>query len=129
MIKLIERIKATWLRLFGVDRKLENDVRKVIKVVAAIKKGINHPGVDVLTAFIPGDVDDKIVQAVRKALDKVLGIANAFGVITESMPVNPLMQHAVLHKTASLAVMDMYNLKESDADTLVQIVYNSTWND
>ena len=43
-----------------------------IKVVEALKRVVDSPVVDLVTAIIPGDVDDKIKDKLRELINRVL---------------------------------------------------------
>lgn len=75
--KLIESIVAVFKELFPsfIDktyRKIEPELRQEISWITQIVSKINvvleSPGIDVLTALIPGDADDQFVDWARKVL-------------------------------------------------------------
>jgi ADP-dependent phosphofructokinase/glucokinase len=66
---LIEKIKV----LFGaLPAELKVAIALGATIVENIKKVIDSPVVDVLTAIIPGGTDDAIVAAIRAALPNIL---------------------------------------------------------
>lgn len=56
----------------GLLPELKDAIRIGVTVVQNIKKVMDTPVPDVLTAIIPGDVDDKIKERIREYLPKVL---------------------------------------------------------
>lgn len=65
-----------WKGIKHIFDSIEDDLKKLvpiaIKVVEAIKTFDESIVSDVMTALIPGEVDDKIVQKLREFLPKVL---------------------------------------------------------
>jgi tetrahydromethanopterin S-methyltransferase subunit B len=127
-MKLLNWLKAKWAKWFGPDKRLLNDVKKVIAVLKAVRETINNPALDAFTAAIPGNIDDRIVDAVRRALDHILKLEDAVNNFPTEISTNETLLNAVLHKTASTAVAYIGKLKEAEADTLVQVVYHDLKN-
>lgn len=75
--KLIESIVAVFKELFPsfiekTYRKIEPELRQEIswitQIVSKINDVIESPGIDILTALIPGDADDQFIEWARKIL-------------------------------------------------------------
>lgn len=60
-------------QLFGaLPKELKNAINIGVTVVEAIKVAIDSPVVDVLTAIIPGDIDDRIKEWLRAQIPNIL---------------------------------------------------------
>lgn len=74
--------KATaWITRLWKSIKPDAEKALIIgmKITDAIKDAVNNPAADILTAVIPGDLDDKIKEKLRIAAPKVvitLGLVN-----------------------------------------------------
>lgn len=70
---LLETFKINWPKFVAslwpkVPKELQEKVSIVIRVVENIKNFVDSPAADFLTTVIPGDVDDKIKDWLRKVL-------------------------------------------------------------
>lgn len=69
-------IAKLWLYIQSLFNGLLPELKKSIKVgvivVENLKKVVDHPGTDILTAIIKGDIDDKIKSRLRVELPKLL---------------------------------------------------------
>lgn len=55
-----------------MDEELKSAVHISILVVENIKKFVDSPGTDILTAIIPGDIDDRLKNLLRAKLPLIL---------------------------------------------------------
>lgn len=67
--KLWNSIKALFVK-FPAD--LQNAVNTAVLITENLKKVIESPVVDILTAIIPGTLDDNVKIALRAAIPKIL---------------------------------------------------------
>lgn len=65
--KIGEALKS----LFGRQYKLfKENSELAVKITNTLKDALNNPLVDILTAIIPGDLDDKIKKKAREVVDR-----------------------------------------------------------
>jgi len=67
--KFLSWIKSQYLKIFPSVRETVNIG---ISLIENIKKYVDNPGVDVLTAIIPGNIDDNAKLLLRAYLPKLL---------------------------------------------------------
>lgn len=86
-------------KIADLFHKIEPDVKNAIHVGVVITDKINNyvqsPVADILTAIIPGELDDAIKAKVREALPKILGelkLADQCGQLTDP---NEIVQCAI----------------------------------
>lgn len=73
MKKFFRRIVQFIKTLFtNVDEWIHEHIQPSIETVQRIKGLMDNPAWDVLTAVIPGDLDDKIKEKIRTSLDKAI---------------------------------------------------------
>lgn len=70
---LLETFKSNWPKFVAslwprVPKELQDKVSIVIRVVENIKNFVDSPAADFVTSVIPGDVDDKVKEWLRKVL-------------------------------------------------------------
>jgi len=137
-MKFLRRIFA-FLKMFlgSVAREIRDNVENAIFFVQIVKKVVDNPALDLITGLTATPVDNRVLAKLRKALPKVIaGLVvvdglkgkkerEAFALIIEAIrALHPNLRNAVYLKIASqLAQMLSGDLKESEADTLTQIVY------
>jgi len=51
-----------------LDEFFENTVRPTVQFLEVIKLSLNNPAINILTVFIPGEIDDKIIRKLREIL-------------------------------------------------------------
>lgn len=69
----LAKIWSTIKSLFdGMESELKTAIYISVLIVENIKKFIDSPGADILTALIPGDIDDKIKDLLRDKLPVIL---------------------------------------------------------
>ena len=56
----------------GLKPELKKAISIGVEVVEKMKQYVARPGVDVLTAIIPGDLDDRIKERLREWLPRIL---------------------------------------------------------
>ena len=56
----------------GIGPELQSAIHISVLIVENIKKFVVSPGADILTALIPGDIDDKIKNLLRNKLPVIL---------------------------------------------------------
>lgn len=75
-MSLISFLKKIWTGIKSLFDSLPTEYQSAIHigviVVENIKKAIDSPVADILTAIIPGDVDDKVKAILRQQLPKLL---------------------------------------------------------
>jgi hypothetical protein len=86
MKNLIKRITAFLKRLTGkAFELLRENAGLAVRVTDNIKKLVENPAADVLTALIPGDLDAAALAALRRVLPGVSEkLALAFNIINEN---------------------------------------------
>lgn len=72
---LLETFKTKWPDFVAslwprVPKELQEKVSIVIRVVENIKNFVDSPAADFITTVIPGDVDDKVKDWLRKVLSE-----------------------------------------------------------
>ncbi len=133
--------KQVRLLLQQFDSFLERNVDTALQITTAIKSFLESPVADILTAIIPGSVDDIIRRQLIYALDKsveALAIAEhckQYTDIEEKLKCfasqlkqrEPDMQDALLQKLASLlaGTLDGNRLKQSVYDLFTQVKYTT----
>lgn len=55
-----------------IPAELQNAVHIAVVITEAVKTVLNSPVTDILTAIIPGDIDDKIAEWLRGIIPKLL---------------------------------------------------------
>ena len=125
----------------SLDTWIHDHVQPSIETVQKIKELINSPLVDVLTAIIPGDADDKLKDWIRANIGKALNVLNITADITNQPTIelqlqklleylktlSPSMQKGVLMRLASEMAISSggrENVKGHAVDLLVQLQYS-----
>jgi hypothetical protein len=71
-IRIGHWLQGIWIGISKMFHKLEKETKvllpAVVKVVNEIKKIVDGPAADIITAIIPGDIDDKIKDKLREIL-------------------------------------------------------------
>lgn len=116
-----EWIKTQWQNRFG----LIADAKKIVYTMEVIRDVLKSRTAQMILQAIPGTTDERIVGAITKALDKVLGIVDAVKKDPVWMTNHPEpMQNAIIHKVASQAIRELHpKVTEVEADTLAQEIY------
>lgn len=133
--------KQVRLLLQQFDSYVEKNVDTALQITTAIKKFLESPVADILTAIIPGSVDDIIRRQLIYAIDKsieALTIADSckqYTDINEKLKCfvmqlkqrEPDMQDALLQKLASLlaGTLDGNRLKQRVYDLYAQARYTT----
>ena len=137
--KINKQVKSA---LQQFDSYVDAHVDVALKVSIAIKNLLNSPVADIVTAIIPGELDNTIRVKLVSALDKVVEALTIVDTckqytnlndklkcfITQLQQRDPQLQDAVLQKLASLlaANLDGQKLKQSLYDLYTQAKYIST---
>ncbi len=137
--KMKGQIKAL-LRDF--DNFVDNHIDTALQITTALKNLLSSPVADVLTAIIPGDIDDTIKQDLIAALGKAIDVLTIADNCKQNTDVNallacfiqqvqqrdPQLQDAILQKLASLlaAHLDGQRLKQNLYDLYTQGKYAAT---
>jgi hypothetical protein len=135
----------------GIRKKLKTFLGKVsekvfdyadisLKVTSSIQKLINSPVADVLTAIIPGELDNVIKAQISNALSFAISDLNILikcsekatlnerwaCVITELGKMHPNVQDSFLMKLAALITkhMDSHEQKQNVYDSIAQLQYS-----
>jgi hypothetical protein len=143
-------MKKVWLKLnfaalmAGVRIVVSKYVTPSIEVVQALKNAVNSPVIPVLTALIPGNVDDVIAAHMKKVLPHLLTALQAGQECGTKQTNDEILQCVILHlkklkNAGNNAALDAFYLNLasllsqqlsdgkidwSEAVILVQYVYN-----
>lgn len=137
----MKKIFAFIKRLFSKAAKLvQKFVQPSIAVTEALKNAVNSPVTPILTALIPGHLDDKIVTALKTQLPKVLQVLHIADecskhtdpdeiircAVNALRKYNPDGQAATYHSIASLLSVYLSDgkLTWKEAVHLAQAAYN-----
>lgn len=75
-MSVISFIKKLWAQIEALFQHIPSELKSAIalgvNITENIKKLVDSPVTDVLTAIIPGDADDAVVAALRAALPQIL---------------------------------------------------------
>ncbi len=137
--KLKTQVKAL---LKEFDNYIDGHIDTALQITSALKSMLSSPAANVITAIIPGELDDEIRQELVAALTKVidaLTIADTCKQYTDAndklscfvqqlQQRDPLLQDAVLQKLASLlaGTLDGQRLKQSLYDLYTQAKYSAS---
>lgn len=69
-----------------IPKEAKNAIHIGVVVVDKIKSVVDNPGIDILTAIIPGELDDKVKDKLREVLPKILRslrLADTCGELTD----------------------------------------------
>jgi hypothetical protein len=135
-----QKVREFFQQLFsGIDNFIANTVRPTILFLEALKTAIQNPSFDILTDIIPGNIDNKVLELLRKYLPVVIKKLN---IVVSVRHINdddyvkeyikllressPALRSALIFKTASLLIQELDGKKfdEVEIDTLVQFTYN-----
>lgn len=140
-------IAGIWSAIKGLFHKLEEEEKRllpiVITVVNNIKNVVDSPIADVVTALIPGDVDDKIREKLQVFLPKILTELNMLNTCQQLEDHNEQL-HCILQnlKLSSDAAKDIYyhglasliltelsdgKLTWSDCTAIAEYYYKNIW--
>jgi hypothetical protein len=122
------------------DNYAEAHIDTALKITAELKNILSSPVADIITAIIPGGIDDAIRKQIINALDKVLEALTIADNCKQYTDVNdklkcfvaqiklrdPQLQDAILQKLASLLAgnLDGQRLKQSLYDLYTQAKYS-----
>jgi hypothetical protein len=138
----LAKIISTIKQLFStIPADLQQAVHLAVLLAENLKALVDSPGVDVLTALIPGPADDVAVAALRAALPKILTelkLIDRAAALTDPSQIavaaakvlsdlDPGVQSAFLHSIAALAAQVAADgqLSWSDAIYLVEWFYRN----
>jgi hypothetical protein len=123
-----------------ISNFMESTVKPAVEFLEVIKKVLENPSLDLFTAATKTDIDNKILEKLRKVLPIVIDKLGLFIVMSTTMTppqqvqrylkalreLSPEMRKAAYHKTASLLVQELSNksYQAAEIDTLTQIAYN-----
>lgn len=73
LLKFLSRIWDAIKHLFeGLPEEFKKAIHIGVTVVEKMKTAVDSPDADIITAIIPGDIDDAIKEKLRDALPKIL---------------------------------------------------------
>lgn len=88
MIQIPNWLKKIWRALQSIFSKIPSELQSAIHtgvvITENIKRLIDSPVADVLTAIIPGEIDDRIKIILRAAIPKILEELRLIDVISET---------------------------------------------
>lgn len=122
-------MKKLWIKIkafFANPAKVVADAKKIVSAIRIIRNVLGTPAANNLVNIIPGQVDDRILAAVKTGLDEVLKYADALHDIADVLPSsNELTRNAILHKSASTALRQLHpQIDEATADLTIQKIYH-----
>jgi len=140
-------IAGIWSAIKGLFHNLAEEEKRllpiVISVVNNIKFIVDGPVADVVTAIIPGDVDDKIRQKLQSFLPKILLELNMLNTCQQLPDTNAQLQCILSNlKLSSDAAKDIYyhglasliltelsdgKLSWSDCTAIAEYYYKNIW--
>ena len=132
--KLWERIKALYLNL-RPDTK--HAIIVAIEVTSKLNNFVQSASADVLTAIIPGTLDDRMKEKLRIILPEVLkalklaetGVDNPEAVILEAIKrlkeLEGDAKSGILHVIAAMITRKLTQIKWSDTVAVVEYKYQS----
>jgi len=123
------------------DEYLDEHIDLALSVTTALKKFLSSPAGDIITALIPGDLDNVIRQHLLTALEQAINalqitdkcrkhenIADKLLCLAEEMRQrSPELRDALFHRLASLVAseLDGQRLKQSLYDLYTQAKYSA----
>lgn len=114
---------GNWIKglLDGIPNEIREKAEIALRVTDLIKQYIDSPVADIITAVIPGDLDDEVKEKIRACLIRLEGWLHALHTTDKKQ------LHAILIKIASeiTACLDDNELPENRYDTITQVVYSS----
>lgn len=136
-MKVLRTIWRFLVRLFTQWGDVLSDVvPSTITALETVKSWIDNPSVALLVRLTKTPIDDAILASIQGALNIILqeltsttNDKDAHQVLREMKATNKAQYHATLHKAASQLTRQIarsrgQELKERDADTLVQMEYS-----
>ncbi len=106
MFKFFKKVLSFLKLLFGnVDEWVKNHVQPSIEFVQRVKDLLNNPVTDVITALIPGSIDDAIKAKLLVGCNKALSVlAITADIANETDPVQQILKLLEYLKTATPAM-------------------------
>lgn len=98
-----------------VPDELQDKVSIGVRIVEKLKDIVNSPTADIVTAIIPGDLDDKIKEYLRVLLPKIL---EQYGAITS-------ISNKMAHNIATDINQDLTGLPYGQAALTTEVAYNN----
>ena len=124
------------------DNYVDEHIDTALKITTALKNALSSPAADILTAIIPGEIDNvirqELITGLGKALEALTIVDNCrqytdmndkLGCFVQQLKLrDPQLQDAVLLKLASLLTgyMDGGRLKQNLYDLYTQAKYAAT---
>ena len=124
------------------DNYVDTNIDTALKITTGLKNILSSPTADIITAIIPGDIDNTIRQQLINALSKAVEVLTIADVCKQYTDVNdklncfveqlklrdPQLQDAILQKLASLLTsgLDGQRLKQSLYDLYTQAKFSAT---
>lgn len=140
-------IAGIWSAIKGLFHNLEEEEKRLlpimISVVNNIKNVVDGPIADVVTALIPGDVDDKIRTKLQEFLPKIILELNMLNTCQQLSDTNAQLQCILqnlrlssdsakdiyYHGLASLILTELSDgkLSWSDCTAIAEYYYKNIW--
>lgn len=140
-------IAGIWSAIKGLFHNLAEEEKKLLPIVVTIIQNIktfsDSPVADVLTALIPGDVDDKLCARLQDFLPKILTQLNMLNTCQALPDANAQLQciltnlklssddakNIYYHGLASLILTELSDgkLSWSDCTAIAEYYYKNIW--
>ncbi len=130
------------LLLTEFDNYVDAHIDTALKITIGLKKALSSPVADIITAIIPGDIDNTIRRQLVAALSKAIAVLTIADSCKQIADINerltcfieqlklrdPELQDALLQKLASLlaAQLDGQRLKQNLYDLYTQAKYTAS---
>lgn len=119
----------------GLRTQLATLTPDVVEITSAIRALLNNPALDVITTLTPDATDNALLVAVRGAfatlfpenamLQKQPDVAAIGAHVKRLSKYSPDVRDAVVAKVAALVVRDRADLRQNEADLLVQMAVSA----
>lgn len=117
--------KSNWLTFIvklwkKVPDELKIELVKIVDIVERIKSFVDSPGIDLLTAVIPGNADDEIVSWLREKLADIISGLNLLDKHSSEYTSSDL------HNIATLLTMEVTGLSYGQSAITIENAFQNT---
>lgn len=108
-------------------KAIVNYANPVVTAMSLVKAAVDSPAADAVVKLTKTDVDDKVLEAVRKALAKFTPKAKTLAQAAKQLAqLKPELREAYMSKAAAMAVKELAaekhpDMKDSDAALMVEM--------